>query len=208
MWEGLSVPLRGELVVLEPLGPQHEEALFEASRDPRIWRWLTGSVPAREQLAGWLAQSVAETEAGREAAFASVLRSTGTPVGSTRFLTLRPEHRGLEIGWTWLARSAWGTGVNVEAKLLMLQHAFERIGCQRVEFKTDARNSRSRNALAALPAEFEGILRRHMVMPYGGRDSAYYSVIADDWPDVRARLEERREAKVAAGFVAPAVTRG
>lgn len=87
--------------------------------------------------------------------------------------------------------------MNIEAKLLMLENAFERMDCQRVEFKTDARNARSRAALAALPAAFEGILRRHMVMPYGMRDSAYYSVIADDWPDVRARLEHRRDARAA-----------
>ncbi len=190
-----SDPLSGELVVLKPLGAQHEEALFKASREPEIWRWLTGFVPTRDQLKGWLAQSIADSDAGREAAFATVLRSTGTPIGSTRFLTLRREHHSLEIGWTWLARSAWETGVNIEAKLLMLEHAFERMECQRVEFKTDARNTRSRSALAALPAAFEGILRRHMVMPYGVRDSAYYSVIAEDWPEVRARLEHRRDAK-------------
>lgn len=197
MWDGLSAPLRGELVVLEPLGAQHEEALFEAAQDPEIWRWLTGFVPTREHLAGWLAHSVAETGAGREAAFATVLRTSGRAVGSTRFLNLRPEHRSLEIGWTWLGRSVWQTGVNIEAKLLTLEHAFERMDCQRVEFKTDARNARSRGALVALPAAFEGILRRHMVMPYGMRDSAYYSVIDDDWPDVRARLEHRRHARAA-----------
>lgn len=195
VWEGLSSQLKGELVALEPLRAEHESALFEASQDPEIWRWLTGFMPTREQVAGWLAQSVAETQAGREAAFATILRATDTPVGSTRFLTLRPEHRGVEIGWTWLARSAWQTGANVEAKLLMLEHAFERLGCLRVEFKTDARNARSRAALAALPAEFEGILRQHMVMPYGVRDSAYYSVTHADWPGVRANLERRFRAK-------------
>ena len=197
VWPGLNVPLQGELVTLEPLRLDHEPALFAASRDPQIWRWLTGDMPTREQLARWLARSVQESDAGREAAFATVSRHTGTPVGSTRYLTLHPEHRRLEIGWTWLAPSAWGSGVNVEAKLLMLEHAFERMGCQRVEFKTDARNARSRAALTALPAEFEGIHRQHMVMPYGVRDSAYFSVIAPEWPIVRARLEQRRAAKVA-----------
>ncbi len=194
LWDGLSVPLAGELVRLEPLRLDHEDALFDASRDPEIWRWLTGSLPTREQLRGWLEWSVAETEAGREAAFATILRATGEVVGSTRYLALRPVHGGLEIGWTWIGRAAWGTGVNVEAKLLMLEHAFERMGCQRVEFKTDARNTRSRRALAAIPAEFEGIFRRHMMMPFGPRDSAYFSVIADEWPAVRARLVERRDA--------------
>lgn len=187
-WDGLCVPLEGQLVRLEPLRLDHEAALFAASREPEIWRWLTGSLPTREQLHGWLEWSVGETESGRESAFATVLRATGEPVGSTRFLALHPGHRRLEIGWTWLARSVWQTGVNVEAKLLMLEHAFERMDCQRVEFKTDAR---SRRALAAIPAEFEGIFRRHMMMPFGPRDSAYFSVIVDDWPTVRARLEQR-----------------
>jgi RimJ/RimL family protein N-acetyltransferase len=195
LWDGLSVPLEGELVRLEPLRPDHEDALFAASRDREIWRWLTGSLPTRADLRGWLEWSVAETEAGREAAFATILRATGEPVGSTRYLALRPVHRGLEIGWTWLGRAAWETGVNVEAKLLMLGHAFERMGCQRVEFKTDARNTRSRRALAAIPAEFEGIHRRHMMMSFGPRDSAYFSVIADDWPAVRSRLEARLAAR-------------
>jgi len=138
-----------------------------------------------------LDESLVESEAGREWAFATVWRPTGRVVGSTRFMALRPVHRGLEIGWTWLDPRIWRTGANVEAKLLMLTHAFETVDCIRVEFKTDARNERSRAALAALPASFEGVFRNHMVMPYGLRDSAYYSVIADDWPRVRANLRER-----------------
>ncbi len=106
--------------------------------------------------------------------------------------TLRPEHRGLEIGWTWLSSSAWGTSANVEAKLLLLEHAFERLGCQRVEFKTDARNERSRAALSALPARFEGIFRKHMLVRDGERrDSAYYSIVDDEWPEVGANLRRR-----------------
>jgi hypothetical protein len=120
--------------------------------------------------------------------------ATGDVVGSTRFLTLRPEHRGLEIGYTWLARAAWGTGANVEAKLLMLEHAFERLGCARVEFKTDERNWRSRRALEALGARFEGVFRKHMLLQDGTwRDSAYYSVIDDEWPAVKTALQQRLE---------------
>ena len=118
-----------------------------------------------------------------------------TAVGSTRFLALRPEHRSLEIGWTWLAPSAWGTGANTEAKLLQLEHAFEVLGCRRVEFKTDALNERARPALAALPAEFEGIHRKHMLVRDGeNRDSAWYSVVDDDWPAVRGRLSGNASA--------------
>ena len=112
--------------------------------------------------------------------------------GSTRFLEIRLEHLRAEIGWTWVTRSAWSTGVNVETKLLLLEHAFETVGLRRVEFKTDARNERSRGALLALGATFEGILRKHMVVRDGGeRDSAYYSVIDDEWPAVKRHLEGR-----------------
>jgi RimJ/RimL family protein N-acetyltransferase len=115
-------------------------------------------------------------------------------VGSTRYLALAPEHRRIEIGHTWLARSHWGSGANTEAKLLMLEYAFGRLGCRRVEFKTDALNERSRAALAALPAQFEGIHRKHMLVRGGeSRDSAWYSVIEDEWPEVRANLLRRLE---------------
>jgi len=113
-------------------------------------------------------------------------------VGSTRFLALRPEHRSVEIGWTWLHPSAWGTGANVEAKFLQMRHAFETWGCRRVEFKTDAQNERSRGALTALGATFEGIHRQHMLVREGvNRDSAWFSVTDDEWPEVGARLEAR-----------------
>ena len=132
-------------------------------------------------------------DAGLELAFATVLAETGTAVGSTRFLALRPEHRSLEIGWTWLAPSAWGTGANTEAKLLQLEHAFDVLGCRRVEFKTDALNERARPALAALPARFEGIHRKHMLVRDGeNRDSAWYSVVDDEWPAVRERSGNAR----------------
>ena len=113
-------------------------------------------------------------------------------MGSTRYLNLRPEHRGLEIGWTWISPSAWSTGANVEAKLLMLEHAFERLGCMRVEFQTNARNERSRNALEALPARFEGVFRKHKIVRGGEiRDTAYYSIVDDEWPEVEANLRRR-----------------
>jgi RimJ/RimL family protein N-acetyltransferase len=149
----------------------------------------------------WLEAALAGAEEGTEAPFAILLRESGEPVGSTRFMTLRPEHRGLEIGWTWHAPRVWGTGVNVETKLLLLAHAFETLGCMRVEFKTDARNERSRGALEALPARFEGIFAKHMLVRGGEvRDSAYYAITDDDWPAVRANLE-RRLAAAARGAV-------
>jgi RimJ/RimL family protein N-acetyltransferase len=118
-------------------------------------------------------------------------------VGSTRYLNFAPEHGRVEIGWTWLRRSAWSTGANIETKLLLLEHAFERNGLQRVEFKTDARNVRTRGALLALGARFEGIARKHMILPSGPRDSAWYAIVDEDWPAVKARSSQRIDSKVA-----------
>ena len=155
MWENLAGVLEGKIVRLEPLAGRHEKGLSEAARDERIWRWMHYDASASsEAFHAWLEDALAASSAGTEAPFATVDAGTGEPVGSTRYLALRPEHRALEIGWTWLAPARWQTGANVEAKLLMLGHAFERLGCLRVEFKTDARNERSRAALAALPAQF------------------------------------------------------
>jgi N-acetyltransferase len=195
MWDQLTTRLEGEIVVLEPLETRHEEGLFVAAQHPAIWEWLAPITESREYFSEWFQMSLAESEAGREGVFATIDRRSGEPIGSTRYLNVREAHRGVEIGWTWLMPSAWGTGANIEAKLLMLGHAFEGLQCMRVELKTDARNERSRGAMAALPAQFEGVFRKHMLMPgVGVRDSAYYSVIDDDWPGVRANLVRRLAA--------------
>ncbi len=193
MWEDLAAVLEGSIVRLEPLEARHEQGLYEAADNLEVWRWLPyDAIETREAFGAWMRAAVAASVAGTEAAFAILDRRSGVPVGSTRYLALKPEHRVLEIGWTWLTPSAWGTGANVEAKLLLLRYAFECLGCQRVEFKTDARNERSRAALAALPARFEGVFRKHMLVWDGQvRDSAYYSVIDDEWPEVRDNLWRR-----------------
>ncbi|HEX2045922.1 MAG TPA: GNAT family N-acetyltransferase [Gaiellaceae bacterium] len=192
MWERLGERLEGRLVVLEPLARGHAEGLFAAARDPEIWRWTTTAGDERDGFERWLAEALEAAEAGREAPFAIVLRESGEAVGSSRYLSLRPEHHGLEIGHTWHARRVWGTGVNVEAKYLLLRHAFEELGCMRVEFKTDAENERARGALEALPARFEGVFRKHMLV-WGGRvrHSAWYAVTDDEWPATKAKLERR-----------------
>jgi RimJ/RimL family protein N-acetyltransferase len=192
-WEGiLAVPLRGDLVTLEPLEQAHADELWEAARDPRIWQWLAKVGSSRESFDRWLEIALAAAAAGQEGVFASRDRRSGELVGSSRYLNLRPADRALEVGWTWLNPSAWETGINVEQKLLLFGHAFERLGCVRVELKTDARNERSRAAMAALPAQFEGVMRNHMIVPgVGQRDSAYFSVIDSEWPAVRANLERR-----------------
>lgn len=190
--------LEGSVIVLEPLREEHAEALWQAAQAPEVWDWLARIGGSREYFDGWMAMALEESEAGREGPFATRDKRSGEVVGSTRFMSVRPVDRVVEIGWTWLNPSAWRSGANVEAKLLMLEHAFEALGCVRVEFKTDARNERARAALAAIPAHFEGVLRKHLTMPdVGVRDSAYYSVIDDEWPEVRANLQRRLADKEA-----------
>jgi RimJ/RimL family protein N-acetyltransferase len=180
------------MVVLEPLEGRHREELWEAAQDPRIWEWLAHLGEDRAMFDGWFEISLEANAADREGVFAVRRRADETVVGSSRFMAVRRPDRVVEIGWTWFNPSAWRTGVNLETKLLMLEHAFETLDCVRVELKTDARNERSRNAIAALPAQFEGVLRNHMIVPdVGRRDSAYYSVIDEEWPQVRADLQRR-----------------
>jgi RimJ/RimL family protein N-acetyltransferase len=196
-FEGAARRLEGRLVVLEPLAEKHEAGLFAAAGDPEVWRWMPIGPPSdKAAFRRLLDHAFAQAAAGLEVPFTVLRAADGVPLGSTRYLALAPEHRRLEIGWTWLGRGSWGTGANVEAKLLLMEHAFERLGCRRVEFKTDALNARSRGALEALPARFEGIHRKHMLVRGGeSRDSAWYSVLDDEWPEVRRNLERRLERK-------------
>jgi RimJ/RimL family protein N-acetyltransferase len=190
--ENLAIRLEGDLVVLEPLEEAHAEGLWQAAQAPEIWQWLARVGSSREYFDGWMEVSLEAARAGHEGVFGTRSKRSGALVGSSRYLNVRPADRALEIGWTWLNPSAWRSGVNVEAKLLMFGDAFERLGCVRVELKTDARNKRSRAAMEALPAKFEGILRKHMIVPdVGVRDSAYFSVVDDEWPAVRANLQRR-----------------
>jgi N-acetyltransferase len=189
--EKLTERLEGSIVTLEPLGEEHEGELWEAAQAPEIWAWLA-HLDLRETFERWFETSLEAARAGSEGVFATRQVASGRLVGSSRYLNVRPPDRSLEIGWTWLNPSAWRSGANVEAKLMMMRHAFETLGCVRVEFKTDARNERSRAALAALPAKFEGVMRNHMTVPdVGLRDSAYFSVIDSEWPEVKGSLEAR-----------------
>jgi RimJ/RimL family protein N-acetyltransferase len=186
-------------VILEPLAPEHFDGLFEAAQPAEIWEWWPFN-PAidRTTFSRWCSGVLERMAYGQEAHFATTDARTGRPLGSTSYLTLRPEDRGLEIGWTWLTPAAWGTGANAEAKLLQLTHAFEDLGCQRVEFDTDEQNSRSRRALEALPAIHEGIRRDATLLADGcRRSSAIYSILDSEWPDVRANLERRVQSYLA-----------
>jgi RimJ/RimL family protein N-acetyltransferase len=193
----LAVRLAGERVVVEPLGPEHADGLIAAATDPAMFRWMpVDMASSSDALREWLATTLANARAGTEVPLAILDAGSGEVLGSTRFLSLALEHLRAEIGWTWLTPSRWGSGVNIETKLLLLDHAFETAGLRRVEFKTDARNERSRGALTALGTRFEGIFRKHMVRPDGGaRDSACYAIVDDDWPTVRQHLRARLETK-------------
>ncbi|MGO9960151.1 MAG: GNAT family N-acetyltransferase [Solirubrobacteraceae bacterium] len=193
--------LAGRLVVVEPLAAEDEQGLWDAASDPDMFTWMpVDMASSRSALNDWLSMSLAAADACREVPFTIRSAASGAVLGSTRFLELRLEHLRVEVGWTWVTRGAWATGVNVETKLLLLDRAFTRAGLRRVEFKTDARNERSRGALLALGATFEGVLRKHMVVRDGGeRDSAYYSVIDDEWPEVKRGLEARLSAHAARG---------
>jgi RimJ/RimL family protein N-acetyltransferase len=193
----LTARLEGSLVTLEPLGEEHRDGLWDASQPDEIWAWLTPLNESRDQFDAWFDATLATNAAGEggpteTGAFAVRRNADGVLVGSSRYMNVRRPDRVVEVGWTWFNPSVWGSGVNVETKLLMFTRAFETLGCVRVELKTDARNERSRGAMTRLPARFEGIMRKHMIVPgVGQRDSAYYSVIDEEWPVVRAALQER-----------------
>lgn len=193
----LAGSFHGRLVTLQPLAAEHLDGLDAAATDSEMFAWMLGTdLSQRATLEVWLDEALDAARRGTEVPFVITAADTGAVLGATRFLSLQLEHLLAEIGWSWVTRAAWSTGVNVETKLLLLTHAFETVGLRRVEFKTDARNERSRGALAALPAQYEGTLRKHRVLPGGGvRDSAYYSVIDDEWPAVKAQLRARLESR-------------
>lgn len=201
----LPVTLEGAHVRLEPLTLDHLGDLAEVALDPELWRWTVADVHSRELLRDYVETAIRWQRDGAALPFATVARSVGKAIGSTRYANIDRANRRLEIGWTWLGRDWQRTACNTEAKYLMLRHAFETLGCVRVEFKTDALNSKSRAALERIGATQEGIFRQHMVCETGRlRDSVYYSIIDREWPDVKQRLE-RRLAKRADGTTTPSL---
>jgi N-acetyltransferase len=188
-----DLPLRGERVVLEPLRRDHAEGLLAAGADEAIWTWWPLN-PAESPAAmdEFLTMCLAAAAAGERQHYATLDAATGEAIGSTSYCLIQPEHRVVEVGWTFLTPSRWRTGANSEAKLLMLRHAFDDLGCQRVQIVTDARNERSRAAIASLPAQFEGIHRDDRLLRDGTRrSSAFYSILDSEWPTVEAALTRR-----------------
>lgn len=186
------VTLTGRYVTLVPLQLEHADELHRAAlQDPKTFTYMSRS-PLREGPVEYVAQILEAQAMGEFLAFAVVNNSDGEVVGSTRYGDIAVEHRRLEIGWTWLAPLLRGTRANPEMKLLLLGHAFERLGCQRVALKSDSRNLRSLRAIENIGAVREGVLRRHIVLPDGhARDTVYYSILAEEWPGVRKLLLER-----------------
>ena len=183
------VLLRGNHVELHPLSQSHAGDLSAAIAVGDLWKLAVSNLPAPGGMQAYIAEALGLQSAGKALPFALIDTSTGHAVGSTRFGNFEPAHHRVEIGWTWLGTPWQRTAFNTEAKYLLLGHAFESLGLNRVEFKTDVLNERSRKAILRLGALEEGVLRRHMVMPDGRvRDSVYYSIIAEEWPAVKANL--------------------
>lgn len=190
--------LEGRHVRLEPLEERHRAPMLAtAQQPPDVFQWfLTDSLTKPQVFQVWFDDALRHSAAGTEVAWAIVRRSDGRLVGSTRYLDIRRAHRGLEIGNTWHAREAQRTAINTEAKYLLLRHAFEVLGAVRVQLKTDERNEPSRRAIARLGAQFEGILRRYQTRFDGYvRNTAMFSLVAEDWPATRGRLEAMAAAR-------------
>jgi RimJ/RimL family protein N-acetyltransferase len=186
------VTLEGRHARLEPLAEAHLAGLAEVGLDEDLWRWIPTAVRTREGMAAYIETALNEQERGMSLPFAILEKATGRAIGSTRYGNIELTHRRVEIGWTWVAREWQRTAMNTEAKYLLLKHAFESLGCMRVELKTDSLNERSRAAILRLGAREEGIFRNHMITASGRiRHTVYFSIIDSEWPAVKARLETR-----------------
>ncbi|TAH34694.1 MAG: N-acetyltransferase [Planctomycetota bacterium] len=188
--------LEGRCARLEPLHPGHGDDLFAAGADPEVWRYMPLRPPReRDEMRQWIESVLKEGRFGGILPFAIVHRDSGRAVGSTRFFDIRPADRALEIGWTWIGKPWQRTALNTECKYLLLRHAFEDLGALRVQFKTDSRNLQSQKALERIGAVKEGVLRKQRINWDGYiRDSVYYSILDEEWPAAKRRLESLLES--------------
>jgi N-acetyltransferase len=190
------VVLEGQHVRLEPVGQDHLPGLAAVGLDEELWRWIPTPVRTPEEMAAYIATALRDQRQGVSLPFALVERKTGRPIGSTRYGNIDRTNHRVEIGWTWVAREWQGTAINTEAKYLLLKHAFETLGCIRVELKTDSLNERSRAAILRIGAREEGIFRNHMITASGRiRHTVYFSIVDSEWPAVKARLEAMLESR-------------
>ncbi|HDQ72114.1 MAG TPA: N-acetyltransferase [Chloroflexi bacterium] len=185
------VTLTGHIVHLEPLADAHVPDLAKVGLEERIWRhMLYGNIDTVEKMRAFVQDMLARQAQGNDLPFAVIYRQSGRAIGCTRYMNIRRQHRSVEIGGTWYGLDYQRTGVNTECKYLLLGHAFETWGCIRVQLKTDTRNAPSMRAIERLGAVKEGVHRKHIITPEGViRDSVFYSIIDDEWPQVKARLE-------------------
>jgi RimJ/RimL family protein N-acetyltransferase len=191
------VILEGRHVRLEPLTKAHLTALAQVGLDEELWRWIPTAVRTAEEMAAYIETALQEQERGVSLPFVILEKGTGRAVGSTRYGNIDRTHHRVEIGWTWVARDWQRTAINTEAKYLLLRHAFETLGCLRVELKTDSLNEKSRAAILRIGAKEEGIFRNHMITESGRiRHSVYFSIIESEWPAVKARLETMLNSRV------------
>jgi RimJ/RimL family protein N-acetyltransferase len=189
------VTLKGRWLTLEPIDTRHAPGLFDAMQDEEVCRYLAWPPPkALDETLTLIRQAQEDMQRGYTIVYAQIWNATGVAIGSTRLLDVRPADRQVEIGATFLAREYWRTPANTESKYLFLRHCFETLGCVRVALKTDGRNVRSQEAIARLGAVREGTLRRHMNIRGYQRDTVYFSILDDEWPAVKARLEARLSA--------------
>ena len=186
------VTLQGRWISLEAIDERHAPGIFEAMRDDEVCRYLAWEPPkSLDETLALVREANDAMARGQAVVYAQVWNATGRAIGSTRLLDVRPADRQVEIGSTFLGRDYWRTPANTESKYLFLRHCFESLGCVRVALKTDGRNLRSQEAIARLGAVREGVLRRHMRIKGYQRDTVYFSIIDDEWPAVKARLEAR-----------------
>jgi len=189
------VTLSTDRLVLRPLSLDDVPALGEAAGDGALWDKKTTTVPRPEGFEEYVRKALELQALGLALPFATVVKNGSKVVGSTRFMNIDAVNHRVEIGTTWIAKSWQRSFVNTHAKFLMLRHAFEVLGCNAVEIRTHSQNDQSRAAIERLGAKLDGILRRHMIMPDGHiRDTAVYSIIREEWPEVKMRLEQRLES--------------
>lgn len=191
------VTLTGHTIRLEPLALAHVPALAIAGRHESLWRYMPYvNMGDDHAMHAWVNDLLDRQARGTDLPFGVIHLASGQPIGATRYMDIRPPDRGLEIGGTWYAPEHQRTAANTEAKYLLLRHAFESLGCVRVQLKTDLRNERSQRAIERLGAVREGVLRHHMLMPDGyRRSSVYYSILEEEWASVKSRLEEKLRAR-------------
>lgn len=195
-WIKHPLVLEDKYVRLVPLAEEHFEALSIAAQDETIWTYMPVKGMEKEKLTEALKESLLQKEKGEHYPFAVLDKTSGKILGSTRFLRLNEEHLNLEIGWTWFVKACWGKGINESCKLLLLRHCFETLKCVRVQIVSSEKNTRSRKAIVRIGATFEGVLRDMIIRNGEKRSVAFYSILEDEWPVVKAGLEKLIEQRV------------